>query len=114
VLAEIRKALRGRLAHEVGVYNHVQRTFYVGVIAALILTVLSGLAIWKPTQFQVLGALMGGYEGGRLVHFLGMSAIVAFIVVHLALVVVVPSTFLPMISGRASRHASTSARKEPA
>jgi thiosulfate reductase cytochrome b subunit len=115
VLHDIRSALRGRLAHDLGVYNAVQRTFYIGVIAAIVATILSGLAIWKPTQFKALGFLMGGYEGGRLVHFFGMCAIVAFIAVHLALVLIVPSTFLPMISGSAAKQATSDAPacKEP-
>ena len=112
VLRDIKSALSGDLGHELGVYNAVQRTFYVGVIAAIIVTILSGLAIWKPTQFKVLGFLMGGYDGGRVVHFLGMSAIVAFILVHLALVLIVPSTFLPMITGSAhKKHVSKDAPK---
>jgi thiosulfate reductase cytochrome b subunit len=109
VLRDLANALRGHLAHELGVYNSVQRLFYVGVIAAIIVTIFSGLAIWKPTQFKALGYLVGGYDGGRLVHFFGMSAIVAFIGVHLALVLIVPSTLLPMISGRARKHASANA-----
>jgi thiosulfate reductase cytochrome b subunit len=107
VLRDIRSALRGRLSHELGVYNAVQRTFYVGVIAAIIVTILSGLTIWKPTQFKALGFFMGGYEGARLVHFFGMCAIVTFIAVHLALVLIVPSTFLPMISGSARKHVTS-------
>ena len=42
---------------------------------------------------------MGGYEGARLIHFFGMTAICAFIVLHLTLVLLVPSTLLPMIIG---------------
>ena len=110
VLRDIKSALSGDLDHELGVYNAVQRTFYVGVITAIIVTILSGLAIWKPTQFKALGFLMGGYDGGRVVHFLGMTAIVAFILVHLALVLIVPSTFLPMITGSAhKKHVSKDA-----
>ena len=66
---------------------------------------VSGLAIWKPVQFQEIAAVMGGYEGARVVHFLAMAGIVGFIVVHLALVALVPSTLWPMISGRGPRAA---------
>ena len=112
VLRDIKSALSGDLGHELGVYNAVQRIFYVGVIVAIIVTILSGLAIWKPTQFKGLGFLMGGYDGGRVVHFLGMTAIVAFILVHLALVLIVPSTFLPMFTGSAhKKHVSKDASK---
>ena len=62
--------------------------------------------MWKPVQWQELGLLMGGYEGARLVHFFGMTAICAFIVLHLTLVLLVPSTLIPMILGwaRKDRH----------
>jgi thiosulfate reductase cytochrome b subunit len=103
VLTDVGKALRGKLPHDVGRYNAVQKISYIGVIGAMLLTFLSGLCVWKPVQFQMLGALMGGYEGARLVHFIGMSLICAFIVVHLALVAIVPSTLLPMITGWAGK-----------
>lgn len=106
VLRDVGQALRGKLAHDVGMYNAVQRAAYLGVIAAILVTLFSGLAIWKPVQFQELAAIMGGYNGARLVHFLGMSAIVAFIVVHLTLVLLVPSTLLPMFRGWARKHAA--------
>lgn len=99
VLHDFRMALSGRLTHNGGSYNHVQRLAYVGVLAVIFVTILSGLAIWKPTQFQIIGALMGGYPGARLVHFLGMSVIVCFLVVHLALVVIVPRTLAAMLTG---------------
>jgi len=42
----------------------------------------------------------------RFVHFFGMVAICAFIVVHLALVAIVPSSLLPMIIGWARKPAA--------
>jgi thiosulfate reductase cytochrome b subunit len=99
VLRELSLALQFKLPHEGGVYNTVQRLAYVGVIGAMIVAFLSGLAIWKPVQLQVVAVLLGGYEGARLVHFLAMSAIVAFLIVHLTLVAIVPSTLWPMIWG---------------
>lgn len=100
---EFKSALRGRLAHETGVYNSVQRAAYVGIVCVLVLLVLSGLAIWKPVQFQELAALMGGYEGARLMHFVAMALVCLFIVVHVLMVVLVPRTFLPMLTGRARK-----------
>lgn len=101
VLGDLAKALRGKLAHDSHDYNAVQKLSYVGVIFAMLLTFTSGLAVWKSVQFQTLGLLFGGYDGARWVHFIGMSMICAFIVVHLALVLIVPSTLLPMITGKA-------------
>ena len=103
VIGDVAKALRGRLTHETGVYNAVQRTAYVSVLFIILLTIVSGLCVWKPVQLQELAWLMGGYEGARLVHFAGMALISAFIVLHLALVLLVPSTLLPMIRGWARK-----------
>ncbi len=105
---ELTNALRGRISHELGVYNAVQRAAYLGVICVIVVLVLSGLAIWKPVQFQELAALMGGYEGARLVHFFAMALVVLFVLVHVALVALVPRTFLPMLTGYARRpHSGT-------
>ena len=106
IVHDLGRALRGRLPHETGRYNAVQKASYIGVLLAIILTIVSGLCIWKPVQLQELAWLMGGYEGARLVHFAGMTAICAFIVVHLALVLLVPSTLLPMIVGWARKPAA--------
>jgi thiosulfate reductase cytochrome b subunit len=99
VWSEFKNALRGRISHEIGVYNAVQRAAYIGVICVAIVLILSGLAIWKPVQFQELAALMGGYEGARLVHFIAMALVVLFVLVHVAMVALVPRTFLPMLTG---------------
>jgi thiosulfate reductase cytochrome b subunit len=96
-------ALSFRLAHTLGEYNAVQKLFYWGVLFALLVTILSGLSIWKPVQFHELTWLFGGYEFARVVHFFGMCAIAAFIVVHVALAVLVPSTIFAMVLGRAPR-----------
>ncbi|HJW24335.1 MAG TPA: cytochrome b/b6 domain-containing protein [Rhodocyclaceae bacterium] len=96
-------AVHGRLRHRVGEYNPLQRLAYVGAVVLLVLMVLSGLSIWKPVQFQVLAGLFGGYEGARLVHFGAMAAIVLFVAIHVVMVAIVPSTFLPMWTGRSAR-----------
>jgi thiosulfate reductase cytochrome b subunit len=104
VIRDILQALRGRLAHDdLTVYNAAQRAAYLSLIAALILLVLSGLAIWKPVQMQELAALMGGYEGARLVHFVCMVLVVLIVVVHVVMVALVPRTFPTMITGRLRR-----------
>jgi thiosulfate reductase cytochrome b subunit len=101
---DLRAALTFKLEHRLGTYNAVQRLLYVGVILFAIGVVISGLAIWKPVQFQFVTGLLGGYDTARIVHFAMMAGIVGFIVVHLSLVFVVPSTLPPMITGRASAH----------
>ena len=99
VFGDMAKALKRKLPHSITTYNAVQKAAYIGVLLAIVLTILSGGVVWKPVQFQELGLLMGGYEGARLVHFAGMTAICAFIVLHLTLVLLVPSTLIPMIVG---------------
>jgi thiosulfate reductase cytochrome b subunit len=94
-------ALRGKLGHEdLARYNAVQKFAYLVVIVDIALVILSGLAIWKSVQFPLLRTLMGGYDNARVVHFVAMSVLAAFFVVHLVLVVLVPRSLLLMIRGR--------------
>jgi thiosulfate reductase cytochrome b subunit len=100
VIRDLRAAFTGRLSHDdLSVYNAVQRLLYVGVIAAGVVIVVSGLSIWKPVQFQELTALFGGYDAARYVHFFAMSAIVGFLVIHVALALLVPKSLRAMIAG---------------
>jgi thiosulfate reductase cytochrome b subunit len=101
LIRELGNAFHGRLSHQIGTYNPVQRSAYLGIIAVLAVVVLSGLAMWKPVQLHGLAAVMGGYPGARLVHFFAMAAIVLFLVIHVTMVLLVPRTFLPMWTGRA-------------
>lgn len=100
VIREALAALSFRLQHaDLTHYNAVQKTLYVGVILVIILQVISGLAIWKPVQFSFLTALFYDFQGARLAHFFGMTAICLFMVVHIALALLVPKTLLAMITG---------------
>ena len=96
-------AIHGRLGHEVGVYNPIQRAAYIGVLVLGVVLVASGLAIWKPVQLQELTAFFGGYDTARLVHFICMSLLALFVIIHVTMVLVVPKTFLPMLTGRAKK-----------
>lgn len=100
VIAEIRNALRLKLRHDdLTQYNPVQRLLYLGVLIVIVIQVVSGLVIWKPVQFSELTWLFYDFQGARLAHFIGMAAIVGFIVVHVALAVLVPETLLAMLKG---------------
>jgi len=100
VIADLRDALRFRLAHDdITHYNAVQKLLYAGVIAIIIVQVLSGFAVWKPIQLSELAALFGSFQGARLVHFIGMVLIVGFLAVHVALALLVPKTIGAMITG---------------
>ena len=105
LIADLLAAARGRLAHDdLATYNAAQRAAYAALILTAIVQVLSGLAVWKPVQLQGLAALMGGYEGARLLHFLAMALCVSLVAVHIVMVILVPETFLTMITGRLKRH----------
>jgi thiosulfate reductase cytochrome b subunit len=100
-LTDVGAALTLRLSHpDLSVYNAAQKLFYLGVILAGIVVVLSGLSLWKPVQLQELTELFGGYEAARYVHFGAMAAIVGFLIVHVALAVVFPKSLRAMVMGR--------------
>ena len=64
-----------------------------------ILIVMSGLVLWKPVQFSELAALFYSFQTARLVHFLCLSAIVLFLIMHVALALIVPRTLVAMVTG---------------
>ncbi|CAB3698696.1 cytochrome b/b6 domain-containing protein [Paraburkholderia rhynchosiae] len=98
---DLAAALRGKLGHDdLTRYNAVQKLAYLVVIADIALVIVSGLTIWKPVQFPLLRTLMGGYDNARVVHFVAMGVLVAFFVVHVAMVALVPRSLIVMIRGR--------------
>lgn len=95
-----RETLHLHIAHEdLTVYNAVQKLLYIVAIVAGVMQVVSGFAIWKPVQLSWLVGLLGGFQGARIVHFTGMSVLVGFLVVHVALALMVPRTLWAMLSG---------------
>ena len=57
VVSDAKAALSLKLSYrDLAVYNAVQKLFYLGVIVAGVVVVLSGLALWKPIQLQELTA----------------------------------------------------------
>jgi thiosulfate reductase cytochrome b subunit len=100
LIKTVRETLHFHLDHgDLTTYNAVQKLLYIIVLLAGASQVVSGLAIWKPVQFSELTALLGGFQGARLVHFAGMVTIVGFLVVHVALSLLVPSTLWAMLTG---------------
>ena len=100
VVADVRDALSFKLAHDDPTkYNAVQKLLYIGVIAAGLAIVVSGLTLWKPIQLSELVTLFGGFQNVRLVHFLCMTAIFGFLCVHVVLALLVPSTLVAMVGG---------------
>lgn len=116
VIHEMIDALRFRLQYsDLTKYNAVQKLLYIGIILVIILQVITGIAIWKPVQFSGLVALFYDFQGARLAHFIGMAAIVLFVVVHVSLAVLVPKTILAMITGgpKIDPRAETASGKHP-
>jgi thiosulfate reductase cytochrome b subunit len=101
VLADLRAAFRGKLSHaDLSAYNAVQKVFYLGILIAGLVLVLSGLAIWKPVQLQELTAFFGGYDAARFVHFFAMAAVVSFLLIHIVMALLVPRSLRAMFTGR--------------
>lgn len=109
---EVIAALRLRLDHDLSHYNAVQKALYVGVLLAILTVILSGLSIWKPVQFHELTWLFGGFDIARIVHFLCMTAIVLFLLVHVALALLVPKTLVGMTVGRTTAQKTDGATLE--
>jgi thiosulfate reductase cytochrome b subunit len=100
LIGTVRDTLHFKISHEdLTTYNAVQKVLYIVVILAGVSQVVTGLAIWKPVQLSWLVALFGGFQTARLIHFLGMSVIVGFLIVHVALSLLVPSTLWAMLTG---------------
>jgi thiosulfate reductase cytochrome b subunit len=100
LIATMRNALTFRLRHDdITRYNAVQKLLYIGIMLVGVVVVLSGLALWKPVQFSELATLFYDFQTTRLVHFLCMTAIVLFLVVHVTLALIVPRSLLAMLTG---------------
>jgi thiosulfate reductase cytochrome b subunit len=101
VAHDLGAALTGRLSYrDTTRYNAVQRFLYAAILLTGVVIVLSGLAIWKPVQLWELTLLFGGYDNARVVHFLAMSAIVLFLLLHVTMALIVPKSLRAMIKGR--------------
>jgi thiosulfate reductase cytochrome b subunit len=98
-LVPTRDSLKGAVDvvfHDLGVskrplpkqkFNHAQRIAYTGVVLMGAASLLTGLAIYKPSQLHVLTSLLGGYEMARWFHFCLTLLYVVFFVVHIAQVI---------------------------
>jgi thiosulfate reductase cytochrome b subunit len=101
VIRDFVAVLKGKLAHDdLTRYNALQKLAYLFVVLDSIVIIASGLVVWKSVQFPLLRELMGGFDDARVVHFVAMAALVAFVAVHLAMVALVPRTLLLITRGR--------------
>ncbi|MCX6314775.1 MAG: cytochrome b/b6 domain-containing protein [Sphingobacteriales bacterium] len=91
----IRKGMPAQLK-----YNAAQRIAYTVIILMGIGSLLTGLAIYKPVQFQGLVYLLGGYEWARAEHFILTLLFCMFFLVHLIQVIAAGwNNFRGMITG---------------
>jgi thiosulfate reductase cytochrome b subunit len=81
-------------------YNAAQRIAYTLVIFMGLGSVLTGLSIYKPIQFQTLTSLLGGYEWARIEHFTLTILFTLFFLVHIIQVALAGwNNFQSMITG---------------
>jgi thiosulfate reductase cytochrome b subunit len=94
-----------------GKHNSLQRLAYFSMPVIAAITVMSGVAIWKPVQLSWLTTLFGGYVWARYWHFVSMIAIVVLTIGHIFMVLAVdPYSLRSMISGKYREDLSPEAR----
>jgi len=83
-----------------GKYNAAQRIAYSAIIVMGFGSMVTGFAIYKPTQFWWLTAICGGYETSRLIHFILTIGYLVFFVIHIVQVIIAGwNNFRGMIAG---------------
>jgi thiosulfate reductase cytochrome b subunit len=95
--------------HDVGVwkgrlperkFNGAQQIAYTSVIVMGFGSVVTGLAIYKPTQLGWLVTMLGGYMAARFEHFLLALGYVLFFLIHISQVIRAGwNNFRAMVSG---------------
>ncbi len=83
-----------------GKYNGAQKISYTLIVLMGGASLLTGLAIYRPVQFNWLTTLLGGYEWARWEHFWLTMFYVLFFVVHVVQVILAGwNNFRSMITG---------------
>jgi thiosulfate reductase cytochrome b subunit len=81
-------------------YNAAQRIAYTAIIIMGFGSLITGLAIYKPVQFNTITWLCGGYHAARIEHFVLTIGYVLFFVIHVVQVVLAGwNNFRSVISG---------------
>ena len=81
-------------------YNAAQRIAYTAIIIMGFGSLITGLAIYKPVQFNTITWLCGGYHSARIVHFILTIGYVFFFVIHIVQVILAGwNNFRSVISG---------------
>jgi Ni/Fe-hydrogenase b-type cytochrome subunit len=81
-------------------YNPLQKLAYTSAIGLGVLSVLTGLVLYRPVQFSFLAVLMGGFHYARIWHFAVTLGFLFFIGGHLVMVLLHGwNNFVSMLSG---------------
>lgn len=81
-------------------YNGAQKIAYSAIILMGLGSVLTGLAIYKPIQFNWITALCGGYGSARVIHFILTIGYCLFFLIHVVQVILAGwNNFRAMIAG---------------
>jgi Ni/Fe-hydrogenase b-type cytochrome subunit len=84
----------------IGQYNPLQKLAYTSTIGFGVLSLLTGIVLYKPAQFSWLALLFGGFHLTRIWHFAAMCGFLAFIPGHLIMVLLHGwANFYSMLSG---------------
>jgi thiosulfate reductase cytochrome b subunit len=70
-----------------GRYNGAQKVAYTSIIVFGFFSILTGLAIYKPTQFHIITAMLGGYAAARMEHFILTIGYALFFLIHIMQVI---------------------------
>ncbi|OFZ21950.1 MAG: hypothetical protein A2X94_15960 [Bdellovibrionales bacterium GWB1_55_8] len=65
-----------------GKFNAAQRVAYTCILLMGTISILSGLAIYKPVQLDIIRTAFGGYETARLIHFVLALGYAVFFIIH--------------------------------
>ena len=88
-------------------YNGAQRIAYTVTVLMGLGSLVTGIAIYKPTQVHWVTTLLGGYEMARWEHFWLTIAFCAFFLLHVAQVAMAGwNNFRSMVSGYELRGAA--------
>jgi thiosulfate reductase cytochrome b subunit len=60
-------------------YNPLQKLAYTTAILLGMLSLVTGVALYKPVQFHWLVWLLGGFQWVRFEHFIAMIGLLSFI-----------------------------------
>ena len=83
-----------------GKYNAAQRVAYTGIVFMGFGSIITGLSIYKPVQFNWLCAICGGYTAARIEHFILTFAYVLFFLIHIVQVILAGwNNFQAMVTG---------------